>query len=78
MTNDLLKQAETIAMEMDVAHADVMTRRIAEQKMRSVAVRYVASAVVAFCRAVADRSMEVLTTPTFADRLHDPDHAAIR
>jgi hypothetical protein len=78
MTNDLLKKAETIAKQMDVTHADMTTRRVAEQSMRSVAMRYVARATVAFFKALANRTMQVLATPTFADRLHDPDHAAIR
>jgi hypothetical protein len=78
MTNDLLKQAEAIAMQMDVTHADMVTRRVAEQSMRGVAMRYVARAVIAVLKAVANRALQVLATPTYADRLHDPDHAAIR
>ena len=78
MTNELLKEAELVAKRMDVAHADMTTRRVAEQSMRSVALRYVAHVVAASLRAFAKRAMIVLATPTYADRLHDPDHAAIR
>jgi hypothetical protein len=82
MKDDLLKEAETIATRMDIVRADMMTRRVAEQSMRGVALRYVVRAVgravaVAF-RALADQTARVLATPTHADRLHDPEHAAIR
>ena len=78
MTNDLVKEAEVVAKRMDVARADMMARRVAEQSMRSLALRYVARAVAASLKAVANRTMIVLATPTYADRLHDPEHAAIR
>jgi hypothetical protein len=74
MKNDLLKEAEAVAMRMDITRADMVTRRLAEQSMRGVALRYVARAVG---RAAA-AFFNVLATPTYADRLHDPDHAAIR
>lgn len=78
MTSNLLKEAEVVAKRMDVARADTTTRRVAEQSMRSLALRYVARAVAASLKAVANRAMIVLSTPTYADRLHDPEHAAIR
>jgi len=73
--NDLLKQAETIATRMDIAQSDTVGRRKAEQDMRGVALRYMARAV---WRAAVAGFTQVLTTPTYADRLHDPEHAAIR
>jgi aromatic ring-cleaving dioxygenase len=78
MTDNLRKEAEAIAKRMDVAHADMTTRRVAEQSMRAVAFRYVVRAVIASLRAVGHQAVQVLETPTYADRLHDPEHAAIR
>lgn len=74
MKNDLMKEAEAVAMRMDIVRADMITRRIAEQNMRGVALRYVARAV----KRVVAAFFGVLATPTYADRLHDPEHAAIR
>lgn len=75
MTNDLLKEAKILTTKMDVTRADMTTRRVAEQSMRGVALRYVVQSVG---RAIAAGFTRVLATPTYADRLHDPEHAAIR
>lgn len=74
MKIDLLKEAEGIAIRRNIARADMMTRRMAEQRMRGMALHYVARAV---SRAVT-AFFNVLATPTYADRLYDPEHAAIR
>jgi hypothetical protein len=75
MTNDLHKEAEAITKRMELSQSDMVGRRKAEQDMRAVALRYI---VRAMCRAVAAGFTVVLSTPTYADRLRDPEHAAIR
>jgi hypothetical protein len=75
MTNDLHMEAEAIATRMDISKSDMTGRRKAEQDMRAVALRYM---VRTMCRGVAAAFTAVLSTPTYADRLHDPEHAAIR
>jgi hypothetical protein len=75
MMNDLHKEAEAITKRMELSQSDMVGRRKAEQDMRAVALRYTARAM---WRAVVAGFTAVLATPTYADRLRDPEHAAIR
>ena len=65
MTTSLLTNDAVITTRTDfTTHTDIM--------------RAAYRALAAGFAVVARVAVRVLETPTFADRLHDPDHAAIR